>query len=203
MNTKKLGWRDLVKQWPCLSPDQCKDIIEFFKIAEANGEVKPVEVYHHVGEQTHSDARVGDVFEVPDESQLPHWRKIRDRLIGYNENTENFNLNGKYQINILRYPVGGWFKKHKDGKLDLDHRLNLDSERKISATIQLSNEEDYNGGELVMIIEKNIKGSKGSFATKNQGDIIIFPSYVDHQVNKVVRGERYSIVIWAYGPPWK
>lgn len=200
---KRPEWRDLIKQWPCLSPDQCKDIIEFFKIAQANGNVKPVQVYHTVGEQKESDARIGDVFEVPDESQLPHWRKIRDTLTRYNEKTENFNLNGKYQINILKYPVGGWFKKHKDAQLDLDHRLNLDSERKISATIQLSNKEDYNGGELVMITEKTIKGSRGKFATKNQGDIIIFPSYVQHQVNKVVRGERYSIVIWAYGPPWK
>lgn len=203
MNTKKLGWRDLVKQWPCLSPDECKDIIEFFKIAEANGEVKPVEVYHRVGEQNQSKDRVGDVYELPDEGKLPHWRKIRDRLIGYNERTENFNLNGRYQINILRYPVGGWFKKHKDGQLDLDHRLNLDSERKISATVQLSDKKDYNGGELVCLTEKTKEGSKGSVMTTKQGNIIIFPSYVDHQVNKVVRGERYSVVIWAYGPPWK
>lgn len=203
MSTKKPEWRDFVKQWPCLSPDECKDIIEFFKIAEANGEVKPVEVYHFVGEQNHSKDRVGDVYELLDESKLPHWHEIRERLIGYNAHTENFNLNGHYQINILRYPVGGWFKKHKDTQLDLDHRLNLDSQRKISATVQLSNKKDYNGGELVIQTEKTKEGSKGSPMSTKQGDIIMFPSYVDHQVNKVVRGERYSVVIWAYGPPWK
>ena len=202
MNTKKLGWRDLVKQWPCLSPDQCKDIIEFFKIAEANGEVKPVEVYHRVGEQIASDKRVGDMLQL-NETTLPHWSIIRDRIIGYNERTDNLIINGRYEVNILRYPVGGWFKKHKDGVLDLDHRLNLNSERKISATVQLSDKKDYNGGELVVQTEKTPKGSKGEVMSTKQGDIIIFPSYVDHQVNKVVRGERYSVVIWAYGPPWK
>ena len=203
MNMKKPDWRDFVQQWRCLSPDECKDIIEFFKIAKANGEVKPAEVYHHVGEQNHSDARVGEVYELGQESKLPHWNKIRDQLVNYNEKVDNLNLNGKYQINILRYPEGGWFKKHKDAVLDLDHRLNLTSQRKISATIQLSDKKDYNGGELVIQTGKTKKGSIGSPATSKQGTMIMFPSYVDHQVNKVVRGVRYSVVIWAYGPPWR
>ena len=86
---------------------------------------------------------------------------------------------------------------------DLDHRLNLTSKRKISATIQLSDKKDYNGGELVIQTGKTKKGSIGWPATSKQGTMIMFPSYVDHQVNKVVRGVRYSVVIWAYGPPWR
>ena len=35
------------------------------------------------------------------------------------------------------------------------------------------------------------------------GDMIIFPSFIDHKVSPVTKGIRYSIVAWFGGPPFK
>ena len=38
---------------------------------------------------------------------------------------------------------------------------------------------------------------------KEQGTIIVFPSFVNHQVREVRSGKRVSLVIWNLGTPWK
>ena len=37
---------------------------------------------------------------------------------------------------------------------------------------------------------------------RNQGSIIIFPSFMMHQVTPITKGIRNSLVLWAYGPPF-
>ena len=37
---------------------------------------------------------------------------------------------------------------------------------------------------------------------KNQGDMIVFPSYLWHRVKPVTKGTRKSLVIWFIGPPF-
>ena len=38
---------------------------------------------------------------------------------------------------------------------------------------------------------------------KNQGTIIVFPSFIRHRVNPVTKGIRYSLVNWFEGPAFK
>lgn len=77
--------------------------------------------------------------------------------------------------------------------------------RKLSVSVQLSDQSEYEGGELefqprdkqdpnftVVCNEAKIKGS-----------IIIFPSYVWHRVKPVTKGTRYSLVMWSLGAPYK
>ena len=35
------------------------------------------------------------------------------------------------------------------------------------------------------------------------GDVIVFPSFIDHKVAPVTKGIRYSVVAWYGGPPFK
>ena len=37
------------------------------------------------------------------------------------------------------------------------------------------------------------------FSGKEQGSLLVFPSFVHHQVQKITRGERRSLVGWACG----
>jgi PKHD-type hydroxylase len=37
----------------------------------------------------------------------------------------------------------------------------------------------------------------------DRGDVVIFPSFIDHKVAPVTKGTRYSIVAWYGGPPFK
>ena len=63
-----------------------------------------------------------------------------------------------------------------------------DSIRKLSFSLQLSDPEDYSGGELQFLDE----GDKLFFAPKDRGTIIIFHSRIKHRVMKVRSGCRKS-----------
>ena len=68
------------------------------------------------------------------------------------------------------------------------------STRKISITIQLSDENDYEECDLIVV------DSGQHVAVREQGSISLFPSYVMHRVNPVENGKRYALVTWIHGP---
>jgi len=67
--------------------------------------------------------------------------------------------------------------------------------RKISVTIQLTDPNEYEGGDL----EFNQGGEIFGTAPKSKGSISIFPSYVLHRVTPVTKGVRKSLVVWVGG----
>ena len=36
-----------------------------------------------------------------------------------------------------------------------------------------------------------------------KGSIIVFPSFLYHQVTPITKGTRYSLVMWVLGRPWQ
>lgn len=70
--------------------------------------------------------------------------------------------------------------------------------RKLSLVVQLSDPEDYEGGELEIQIDQDPFQIK-----KQQGFVTAFPSYVLHGVKPVTKGTRYSLVAWITGPAFK
>jgi len=79
--------------------------------------------------------------------------------------------------------------------------INKNSEfvRKLSFSLQLSDPNDYEGGNLQLINEEG----KTYFAPRKKGTIIIFDSRTQHRVLNVTKGVRKSIVGWVVGPRWK
>jgi PKHD-type hydroxylase len=71
--------------------------------------------------------------------------------------------------------------------------------RKLSCVIQLSDPNDYVGGELELT-ETSVKLDKD---INQQGTFIYFPSLFRHKANPVTRGTRYSIAAWFEGPKWR
>lgn len=75
------------------------------------------------------------------------------------------------------------------------------SDRKISMTVQLSNREDYKGGDFEI---KGIDFSpEDKIRVKNKGAIITFPSFLEHRVTPVTEGKRMSLVAWVQGDKFK
>ncbi len=70
-------------------------------------------------------------------------------------------------------------------------------DRKLSICIQLSNPDDYTGGEFEFKTLENPTGYK------TQGSILVFPSYNEHQITEITSGTRYSLVGWMEGPRWR
>jgi len=88
--------------------------------------------------------------------------------------------------------------------------LNGEYIRKLSFSIQLSDPEDYEGGELEFKANNYGSERRGDFTlddtffTPNKkGTIIIFDSRVRHRVCEVKSGVRKSLVGWVVGPRWK
>lgn len=85
--------------------------------------------------------------------------------------------------------------------------------RKLSFSIQLSDVDDYNGGNFQYLTPNdqfNAMGDKLNidlqnavntvpFSGKSIGSMIIFPSFLYHQVTPVVTGTRKSMVGWVVG----
>ena len=76
---------------------------------------------------------------------------------------------------------------------------NTELVRKLSFVLQLSDPDDYEGGNLQLLDETG----KSYFAPRKRGTIILFDSRTQHRVLPVKSGIRKSIVGWTVGPRWK
>ena len=121
------------------------------------------------------------------------FRRVTDMTLSLNERFfkfDLFGLNEGFQFTNYEAPSGK-YGKH------VDRGMNM-AVRKLSISIQLTNPEEYEGGELYLY-----DGDKGTLMDKAQGTLIIFPSYVLHEVMPVTKGERNSLVTWVTGKQFK
>lgn len=71
--------------------------------------------------------------------------------------------------------------------------------RKVSITVQLSDADEYEGGDLEMWQG----GTTVQVAPRGAGVTFIFPSYMMHRVTKVTKGTRRSFVLWVGGQHYR
>ena len=70
--------------------------------------------------------------------------------------------------------------------------------RKLSIVLQLSNPNDYEGGELQLLTT-----GQPNTIQKKRGLIVAFPAWTLHQVTPVIKGTRQTLVAWISGPAFK
>lgn len=135
-------------------------------------------------------------------------------------NRENFlydirNIDGE-SMQFTQYGVGEFYGWHNDAGIACHYKpvsvgnhhegraqdyLNekLELVRKLSFVVQLSDPDDYEGGNLQLLAEDG----KSYFAPRKRGTVIVFDSRTQHRVLKVTKGTRKSLVGWVVGPRWK
>lgn len=119
--------------------------------------------------------------------------KLSHIALKTNQHRFHFDLSGFYEsIQIAEYGEGGFFDWHAD--FGNGHASN----RKLSLSVQLSEPNDYEGGNLQFMMNE-----KGIDAPRTIGTIVIFPSFVLHRVTPITRGTRRSLVGWVTGMPFK
>jgi PKHD-type hydroxylase len=72
------------------------------------------------------------------------------------------------------------------------------SPRKLSIVIQLSDLEDYEGGDLQILTSR-----EPCAVVKEKGLSTVFPSYILHRVTPVTKGVRKTLVAWITGPKFR
>ena len=76
---------------------------------------------------------------------------------------------------------------------------NTELVRKLSFALQLSDPDDYEGGNVQLLDESG----ESYIVPRQKGCIVLFDSRTQHRVNRVTKGVRKSIVGWTVGPRWK
>lgn len=71
--------------------------------------------------------------------------------------------------------------------------------RKVSITVQLSEADEYEGGDLQLWTG----GNSVMDSARGAGVVVVFPSYLMHRVSKVTKGTRRSFVLWVGGEHYK
>jgi len=124
------------------------------------------------------------------------YRKLTDLIKQNNEEFFKFDLDKIERLQFTYYDSAeqGCYKTHKDPLIwDTPHN------RKLSLVLQLSDPDEYEGGQL--LIYQNSK--EPILIPRQKGMIVMFPSYTLHEVTPVTKGERYSLVAWIHGPPFR
>lgn len=139
-------------------------------------------------------------FRKSDVKWLPHddkWSWLTDKvtsLVIEANNIWGFDLHSI--IDDIQYTEydgeGGHYDWHVDiGPEGISHR-------KISIVIQLSDVNDYVGGDLEIMT-----GSGLSVVPRGKGNVIVFPSFLLHRVTPLTSGNRKSLVLWVGGGHYK
>jgi len=102
----------------------------------------------------------------------------------------NYSIYGCDNLQIAKYSPGEQYNWHTDCAL---LRIKDMPVRKLTIVLQLSKKEDFTGGGLFL------EGDEES-VLQNQGDIIVFPSFLMHKAAPVLSGTRYTAVLWMVGP---
>ena len=137
-------------------------------------------------------------------------------------NRENFLYDLKCidgeSMQYTRYTEGQFYKWHNDSGLATHYKPvsvgnrgngqetaqdfvneNCEMVRKLSFAMQLSDPDDYEGGNVQLLDE----AGNSYIAPRKKGSIMLFDSRTSHRVLPVKKGVRKSIVGWTVGPRWK
>ena len=122
------------------------------------------------------------------------YKKLHDMIAESNNKMWKFDLSTmNEQIQYTEYygTQEGGYEWH------MDCGIEIQNQRKISVTVQLSDSDEYEGGDLEFNIGKKL------VAPRVQGAAVIFPSFYLHRVTPVTKGVRKSFVLWVGGEPYR
>lgn len=176
------------------TPEECQQIIALgnSKIAEEASFIKNTsEGQEQLKADNIRDSNIVWLYAADNMSWA--FSRLTDIITSINSQYFNFDLFGFVEgFQFTRYDApAGNYGKHID-------KVFGGPIRKLSITIQLSDPDDYEGGDLLLHY-----GVDPITAPREQAKLVAFPSYMLHEVTPVTKGTRYSLVAWITGAPFK
>jgi len=177
-----LGWLRLRQQ---LSDEKCDEIVAICRTF-------PLKAPSTVDEANHPDHRHADARHLVADARTS-W------IFGLIEGVANEATRTTYRFDItgisrppqyVEYYAGrGHFSTHNDYSHD-----QINSPRKLTVIIQLSDPAEYQGGRLQLF------GVETEDLPMERGTVLVFPSLLYHCVTPVASGLRRALVAWVSGP---
>ena len=168
-----------------ISSKECEKIITEYKDSEfligiANTTVR-------------TDVRRALIHWVDEESMLT--RMVMSFMTEANGKFFGYRMNGSEAVQFGKYGEGGKYDWHAD-----THDASEQTMRKLSTIVQLSNPDDYEGGEFQFF---NGVGEPEDLKIQSQGSVIVFDSRDWHRLTPITSGVRYSLAQWSQGPKFQ
>ena len=148
-----------------------------------------------VDEENTDKFRKSNIKWLPFDSK---WEWVIDRIMTQVVEANNiiWNFDLKAIIDNIQYTEYDGNGGHYDWHLDIGP--GSISHRKISIVIQLSDPDDYVGGDLEIM-----NASEKTVIPRGKGNVVIFPSFLLHRVVPLTSGNRKSLVLWVGGEHYK
>ena len=186
-------WKSWIIQTttPLFTPEQCKKIIDCGRRQSPQkaqvGMGKP-------GGGLDTKKRITTISWIPFKEMPEMYDQVNVFIQKANRNHFGFNnIQITENAQFTEYPKGGFYDWHMDSDVNMQHEPPV---RKISMTVLLSPENQFEGGDLELM-------APGKYAKLKQGHAICFASFLNHRVAPVTRGVRQSLVMWFGGTPFR
>jgi PKHD-type hydroxylase len=99
-----------------------------------------------------------------------------------------FQMGRPEQVQLTSYGADSFYGWHEDWA----PVVNQPNVRKLSVVLLLSDPADFEGGQFEFDDHGPVEMKRST--------LIVFPSFLRHQVTPVTKGQRYSAVCWVMGP---
>lgn len=183
-----LYWR-----WQSAIPKSlCEELKSEFKLAELNNQVS--EGLTYINDPLESKKqRDCEILRLKTnhwaEGVLYNHARYANQAAGW-----DYKIDTTESVQLARYKANQFYNWHYDEDM-ISHRNGKN--RKLTAIIMLSENAEYQGGLL------RLKDDDETQLLINQGDLIVFPSHLEHRVEAVTSGTRMTATMWVQGDKFK
>ena len=179
---------------PIFTPEQCQMIIAAGRNEPRQTAQVGINKTDKQGSGIDTKTRTSHISWIPFKKMHEMYKDIERIMKTTNGNHFGFDgMSITEMAQYTEYPEGGFYEWHVDNDVNMKHEPPV---RKISMTLLLSPESEFEGGDLELMAE-------GKVAKIKQGHAIFFASFIRHRVKPVIRGNRKSLVMWFGGTPFK
>ena len=178
---------------PIFTPEQCQMVIQAGR-SEPKQDAQVGSKEGTKGGVHDTKTRTSHISWIPFKKMNEMYKQIEKIMKATNGN--HFGFDGMQltePAQYTEYPEGGFYDWHVDNDINFQHEPTV---RKISMTILLSPENEFEGGDLELVKE-------GQSTKIKQGHALFFASFIRHRVAPVTKGNRKSLVMWFGGTPFK
>ena len=188
-------WKSFIVETinPIFTPEQCQMVINAGRSEPKQnasvGSDKDTKEGH-----IDTETRTSHISWIPFKKMNDMYKDIENIMKTTNGNHFGFDgMRITEMAQYTEYPEGGFYDWHVDNDVNFTHEPPV---RKISMTLLLSPESEFEGGDLEL-------QSEGKIAKLKQGQAIFFASFIRHRVTPIIKGNRKSLVMWFGGTPFK
>lgn len=127
------------------------------------------------------------------------WERLINNVKYTNYQWWNYDIYGIIEnLQILCYDATNGQQNIKDHYIKHIDNGEYRYYRKISFSVQLSDPEDYEGSELKLYTQREAEK-----LPKARGTMVMFPSFILHEVTPIIKGRRWALVCWVGGPEFR